>query len=146
MNVRNLKQPIRAIGTKIKNLRIEKHQNEINKYVNITPGENDKAYEQIFTAQEMLANYAKAKNVKINIHDAETSGGKLINIEVTKPNHTTLGECVNADTKLILNAERDNTVLLEDKDGLNHIVKSKITSEDSFLKNIYRIVENFTNI
>ncbi len=145
MNIKNIKQPIHAIGSKIKNMRIEKHQAEINKYVKIEQGKNDDAYKQIFTAQEMLANYAKAKNIKINISDTPTSSGKLINVDVTK-NHITFGESINADTSLILNAERSNVRMLENKDGLNYLNRGKFTSEDTFLKNLYRVIQNLTII
>lgn len=144
MKVAKITQPIKAIGTKIKNQRIEKHQAEINKYVNITPGQNGEAYKQIITAQEMLANYAKAKNIKINIYDAATSNGKLIDIAVSKPGNASAVECINADTGMILKAERSNTRMLENKDGLNYESRGKITSEDTFLKNLYRVVENLT--
>ena len=144
MNIKNLKQPIKAIGTQIKNMRIEKHQAEINKYVNITPGQSDEAYKQIITAQEMLANYAKANNVKINIGDCATSKGKLINVEVTTHKYITLGETISADTNRVLQAERSNIRFSENKEGLSYLSNGKFTCEDTFLKNLYRIVSNLT--
>ncbi len=146
MKVPNIKQPIRAIGSKIKNLRIEKHQEEINKYINIEAGQSNDAYSQIFTAQEMLANYAKAKNVRIKIGDTPTSDGKLINIEVLKQDKN-IGkvESINADTTLVLQAEKSNPRFLKNHDGLDYRFQGKLTSEDTFLKNLYRVVENLTN-
>lgn len=146
MKVPNIKQPIRAIGSKIKNLRIEKHQEEINKYINIEAGQSNDAYSQIFTAQEMLANYAKAKNVRIKIGDTPTSDGKLINIEVLKQDKN-IGkvESINADTTLVLQAEKSNPRFLKNHDGLDYRFHGKLTSEDTFLKNLYRVVENLTN-
>lgn len=144
MKIPKIKQPIKAIGTKIKNIRIEKQQAEINRYINIESGQNNDAYKQIFTAQEMLANYAKAKDVKIHIADTPTSGGKLINIEVLKRDGNTKVESINADTKLTLMTERDNKRLLENRDGLDYQVNGKLKSEDTFLRNLYRVVENLT--
>ena len=141
----SIKHPISIIGARIRNTRLERHQAKLNELVSIEHGRNKDAYNKIFDAQEILANYAKAKNVRININDAANSEGKLINIEVKKDN-ITLGEFVSSDTSRIVTAERDNKRFLENKDGLNYFSDGKFTSEDTFLKNIYRVVENLTKV
>ena len=50
---------------KIKNIKIEKKQAEIKRYISYELVNNSEIKQEIYDAREILANYAKANNVRI---------------------------------------------------------------------------------
>ena len=66
-------------------------------------------------------------------------------VSVYGKNTLPLNQKVSLDTSVIYPKEKYTERMLENReDGLNYIVRSKNTTEDTFLRHIYRTVEELT--
>lgn len=139
-----------------------KHQKEINELVNTSRMKMDSdAYNQIDMARETIANFARKNCVNVDIYDtSETMAfAKQINPEIEK----TLGDNITirvtdmlngkskevmmpADTSKEYVFERKNSRMLHNTDsGTEYIYQGHFTSEDNFLKTVYRHISNLTS-
>lgn len=138
-----------------------KHQKEINELVNTSRMKMDSdAYNQIDMARETIANFARKNCISIDIFDTSDtiSFAKQINPEIEK----TLGDNITirvtdmlngkskdvmmpADTSKTYNYTSSNPRMLENTEtGTDYIYKGHITSENNFLKTVYRHISDLT--
>ncbi len=149
MKIQSIKGYAKNFAEKINTIKYEKHQKEIENLVRIHPekaAETD-AFKQIYGAREVLANYAKANGIQMSFI-ASSPKGKAENIivNVYDKNVTPLNQKVSLDTSIIYPKEKSKKRMLENKEtGLNYIVEMKSGTEDTFLRHIYRTVEELTN-
>ena len=64
MKLLSLKPTINKVSTYIRNAKIEAKEKEIRRFVNLKEVTQPDAYKQLYEAREVLANYAKANNVR----------------------------------------------------------------------------------
>lgn len=147
MKVPSIKGSIKNITEKLKTMKYEKHQKEIENLVRIHPekaAETD-AFKQIYDAREVLANYAKANDIYMSFIAYSPKGNaKNIIVSVYGKNTLPLNQKVSLDTSVIYPKEKYTKHILEDKDGLNNIRETRNSTEDNFLRHIYRTVEELT--
>lgn len=147
----------------IKTRKINKEQNFLNKYCNISNDIEGDAFVQLNTARKTIANYAKSNRVTISIGDAEKEVAKeKFEFDIDEQNAK---KAAKNKLKITLRPlkklpERKGGRLLSlseyvSKDtSKNYFYRSKsvdnsnkaysITTriEDNFLQNIYRTIEN----
>lgn len=143
----SLKTTINNVKKNIKNIKYEQKQKELDKWVNIKEVKQPEAFSELYSAREILANYAKANNIKLTfVTKPIDKYGQRPNLTIwgKQNNHLTMRN-VNADTKAITTVERHKKLMLQDKDGLDYMVKVKDTKEETFLKRVYRGVEGLKN-
>lgn len=134
------KSPISKLNKFIENYKYEKHQKELNRLVNLENVTQADAHAQLYDAREVLANYAKANNVRLSFR---TVPEEKLSITVMNKQNVHNGT-INSDTSAIETVERPIERMLEDKDGLNYIWKGKESHEDNFLKRVYRQIDMLT--
>lgn len=153
------------ISAKLTQMRFNYKQNQerklFNRFVTIYPDRiNKPAYDQIMAAQKGMANFVMKKNVGVDIYDAQeavTSGfavkphknetlqNKLL-VKVTNLLTGMIDEkLISADTKAISKHESYGFCVFDiPQDGLQYTRKTKKSTEDSFLRNLYRNIEEMT--
>ena len=132
------------IAEKIRIAKLERREAQVKKYLSFERIKNPELKQEIYDAREVLANYAKANNVRINLSEGLTE--KDINIGVI---HFNTMNCAVRDvpaTKESLVIGKTLDFMTTDKDGINHIRKGYHSTEDTFLRRIYKTVEHLTNI
>lgn len=149
MKVSSIKGLTKNLSEKIKTIKIEKHQKEVESLVRIYPEkavETD-AFKQLYNAREVLANYAKANNIQMSfIASSQKGNPQNIVVSVYSKNAAPLDKKVSFDTSVLYPKEKLTKRMLENKEtGLNYIAEMKSSTEDTFLRHIYRTVEELTN-
>ena len=163
--------PIRSNITRfLENRKFEKEQKFLNKYVKIDTNIQGDAFEQLNSARKVMANYAKSKDVTIEIADAESllvndryefdiderfvQRAAKNNLKVTiRPlkklpmrkggRLLSTSEFVSKDTSKTHLHTVDNFFMVEiPSDGLQQTRVAKVQHEDNFLRNIYRTIES----
>ena len=146
MKLLNLKPFINKIGTSVRNLKIEAKEKEICSLVNLEEVTQLDAYKQLYDAREVLANYAKANNVKYcfktSTKNVQTEEQK-ISIFVTNQSHLNFKN-INSDVKTTEIVYNDRPKYLQNKDGLDYMYKCRNLYEDNFLRRVYRAVQSVT--
>lgn len=128
----------------IRNYKIQKKENEIKKYFSYEFIENPEIEQEIYGAREILANYAKANNVRIALL---TSPKKMDSLELSvKPSNSleSLHKTIPA-TKEPLIVKEEIEYTSRNKDGSIEKRVMHNTYEDNLLRRIYRAVEQLTN-
>ncbi len=120
-----------------------KKQAKLNKLVDIesvTP--EIRGYLQ--PVQEMLANYAKANNVRLTI---ETPSPEFDAMCITVQNKVKglKSSMIDGNPKASQYVERSRKRMLEDSDGCNYIANGFELHQDNLLRRIYRTVEILTH-
>ncbi len=131
-----------------------KEQKFINKYVKIHSNRkyND-AFTQINKARKTIANYAADKGVVIDVYDVErvpelpNSTSRKLMLEVTD---LLTGKCKNKvldarTDRTYPHVENDYIVIDYPHDGIQQTRLTKHEYEDTFLRYLYRNIENLTN-
>lgn len=144
-------------------IEIQKYRKEerfINNYVTI---HNDStygdSYKQMYKARKTMANYAADKGVKIDIYDARHELGEHDSPIVENDLAEKLSVYVtnllsNKQTKRFVSARTDEIhphvvndyfVVEIPSDGIQQVRLTKHEYEDTFLRNLYRNIEDMTN-
>lgn len=139
----SINKAIRDVKTYISKVQYDKKQKEINRLINIEGVTQPDAYMELYSARDILANYAKANNLKLSFKtvasDAYSSTPRLA-IMAQKKNVVSEA-AVNADTKAITAVVRDKGLMLENKDNLQYSVKTRDVQEDTFIRRVFRTIE-----
>lgn len=146
MKLLSLKPTINKVSTYIRNAKIEAKEKEIRRFVNLKEVTQPDAYKQLYEAREVLANYAKANNVRFIFETATKNvkpNEKRINIFALNQRHLN-GKHINSDTKATEVVYREKSRFLQDKDGIDYMHKCKNYQEDNFLRRVYRTVQYLT--
>jgi len=145
----NLKSAIETVGQKINAAKINKKEAQIKEFVNLDGINRSKEFNTLYDAREILANYAKAKGVRVSFHTfapqneglKHTQGDNLIEIIVTGSNNKTKTNLINTSKEPSV-VEAPVYRLLPIKDAnVEYLHKGKITCEDNFLRRVYRTFE-----
>lgn len=134
--------------------------NLINKYVKIhdvnTYGDS---FNQMYNAREVMANYAKNNGVSIDIYDAkkllddDESVSPIIENDFSDKLNVIVTNLLNGKSKAkIVSANTDKTYpkiaevpIVLTSDNIEHMRKGIRRTEDSFIRNLFRNIENLTN-
>jgi len=139
----------------------ERNEKELNKYIKIHNNTTyGTSFETLNEAKETIANFAKKNNVSIDIFD----GRKIINYEEMLPsslknnlsdkmflkvtnllNGKSKEQIISARTDKVYPVRKENYRLLQDKDkNKEYLSTESFSGEDTFLRYVYRNIENFT--
>ena len=146
MKLLSLKPTINKVSTYIRNAKIEAKEKEIRSLVNLKEVTQPDAYEQLYEAREVLANYAKANNVRFIFETATKNvkpNEKRINVFAINQRHLD-GKRINSDTKATEIVCRERPKFFQDKDGVDYTHKCIDWREDNFLRRVYRAVQYLT--
>ena len=143
----NLKTATESICKKFHNVRYEKKQAEIAKHIDIEGVRQTNVYKDLCDASEIMANYAKAKGVKIKFNsfpeaNYPSQAEELINLSVAGAKGE-IGCILNITDKPTV-VEKRVSSLLTNKDGLDYVYNGTHTVEDNFLRRVYRNIEDLT--
>ena len=150
MKIPSVKQVATQVSNYIRNSKIEKHEAKLANFVVIKDLTQKNAEEAIYEAREILANYAKANNVKIYFQSfpktepAFPLANRFIGLSVTRGRKVEV-EFVPADVSGTYKKVTKHQALLENKDGFNYVSSCENSTEDTFIRHIYRCVEKLTN-
>jgi len=128
---------------KIKNIKIEKKQAEIKRYISYELVNNPEIKQEIYDAREILANYAKANNVRVALLNNARKKGTLEVIVSPLNSLDSLYKSI-PETKDATIVKENFKYTLIGKDGQNRICEGVRTCEDNLLRRIYRTVEELT--
>ena len=143
----NFKNAAETLIQKARQIKIDKKEAEIAKYASVEGVRQTSAYQTLYDAREILANYAKANNVKVVFEsfppsDKIKKSDDLIKVTVSGLRGNQVNLVSTSETPNIV--QRKRSILLQGKDGLNYVYSSVESHEDTFLRRIYRAVENMT--
>lgn len=142
--------------------KLNKKEANINKYIKIhdvnTYGDS---FAQMYDARATIANYAKRNAVSIDIYDAkklledDETVSPIIENNFSDKLHLIVTNLLNGKSKSkIISANTDKTfpkvcekkvIIPIVKDGIERVGEIVNQTEDSFLRNLYRNIENLTN-
>ena len=137
-----IKSAINKIQTQVRNTRINAKEKEIRRLVDLREVIQPDAYKHLYEAREVLANYAKANNVRYTFITATKNvkpNEKKIFIYAINDKHLTFKR-IDSDTKKVEIAYKNNVNFLQDKEVIDH----KHSYEDNFLRRVYRTVQKMT--
>lgn len=103
---------IPKISKMVENYRYNKHQQELNRLVNIE-NTSETVREELYSAREILANYAKAKNISMEFSNTLNQLLVLVSDRTGK----FAEKFISADTTKVSTVERERECLLENSDG-----------------------------
>lgn len=125
---------------------------DINKYVNISKSWNVSDYSldyirELNNIQETIYRFAKKNNVQVDMFVPENED--ILQVTVSRFNRRKK-EVTSFSKSLALSSEsvtmmKENNVMLEDKDGINYMAKGLWTTEDDFIRRVYRVVGELTS-
>lgn len=125
---------------------------DINKYVNISKSWNVSDYSldyirELNNIQETIYRFAKKNNVQVDMFVPENED--ILQVTVSRFNRRKK-EVHSFSKSLALSSEsvtmmKENNVMLEDKDGINYMAKGLWTTEDDFIRRVYRVVGELTS-
>jgi len=129
---------------KIRNCKIQKKEAEINKYLSYEFINNSEIKQEIYKVREILANYAKANNVRIALL---TTPKKMDSLELSVTpfsSFDSLHKTIPTTKKPLVVREKIEYTSV----GKNGSIEKRElynTYEDNLLRRIYRAVEQLTN-
>lgn len=152
---------INTIQNRINVAKVAKKENEINRFVRIhdinTYGDS---YKQMCTAKETIANYAKKHGVSVDIYDARrvldddcdapvcvqnNLSDKIHVIVSNMLNGKSKSRFVSANTDMAYDKVATSNIFLPSKaEGTEVVCKTTRKTTDSFLRNLYRNIEDMT--
>lgn len=138
-----------------------KEQKLLDRFVTIHADKiNKPAYDEMRDAQKVMTNYVMNRGVGVDIYDAgeaiangmatkphigkQTEGNLLV--KVTNLLNGMIDEkIISADTKKVHRAEQNNFIVFDIKsEDLQYSRKTKKSYEDTFLRNLYRNIQEMT--
>lgn len=156
---------VNKVMAKLRQVRFEykrnKEQKLLNNFVTIHADKiNKPAFDEMKDAQKVMVNYVMNKGVGVDIYDAkeavasgfavkphkeETLAGKLL-VKVTNLLNGMIDEkLISADTKQIHRVEKNDFIVFDvPSDGVQYARKTKKSYEDTFLRNLYRNIQEMT--
>ncbi len=127
-------------------------QLEMQKYVNISRmwdvSERSAEYvNELMGIKEVVYNFAKKNNVHVDMFIPKDT--EMLTVTVSRFNIDGKPSSYNGKRILKLTHEpvtmvKENNVMLEDKDGLNYIGRGLFSTEDTFIRQVYRAVSDLT--
>lgn len=100
---------------------------------------------ELHGAKDILENYAKAKNIRINFYDGVNDLNEdILKVYVSDNKGKYVKYVMEGDVTAKSTIQRCRNLMLENKDGCNYIAKGIETHEQSFIQRVYRTVECLT--
>ena len=129
----------------IRKFRTAQKQIKIDKLVNIDNVHQKETYKTLSEAKELIANYAASKGVKVRFHSfpEEKVSEQMKNqmyLWVSK-GYEHQGRIIPTDIARTYAKETEKLAILEKQNGDAYLTKGKFLVEDSFLRNVYRNIE-----
>ena len=143
----NLKKVCQQVVQKCRNVKIDRKEAEIAKYVNINEVRQSEVYKTLYDAREVLANYAKANNVNIVFKSIPATAERPIAdrmIKVVVKGERKLDVNLLDIEKDVIVSMRKNPSRLINKEGNDYMYNGTIACEDNLLRRVYRLVANMT--
>ena len=114
-----------------------KKERELNKYVELHDlgSLNSDAFNKLNDARGVIANFAQKNNVKVDVFNSHLEKDGVSDYFILK---------VSKDNGRWYKTKNSPVLSHKDKAG-NPSLAGSYYSEDDFLRNIYRTIENFTN-
>lgn len=134
---------IPRIAEKIRVAKLERREAQVKTYLSFERVKSPEIKQELHDAREVLANYAKANNVTINVSDWLPEN--QIRIGITNFNTMNSAMRVISTTKEPLIRKKTFNIMTTDHDGLNHVRKGCRSFEDTFLRRVYKVVEELTS-
>ncbi len=148
----NLNRIFENISNKALIRKYENAQLEMQKYVNISRmwdvSERSAEYvNELMGIKEVVYNFAKKNNVHVDMFIPKDT--EMLTVTVSRFNIDGKPSSSNRKRILKLTHEpvtmvKENNVMLEDKDGLNYIGRGLFSTEDTFIRQVYRAVSDLT--
>lgn len=148
----NLNRIFENISNKALIRKYENAQLEMQKYVNISRmwdvSERSAEYvNELMGIKEVVYNFAKKNNVHVDMFIPKDT--EMLTVTVSRFNIDGKPSSYNGKRILKLTHEpvtmvKENNVILEDKDGLNYIGRGLFSTEDTFIRQVYRAVSDLT--
>ena len=148
----NLNRIFENISNKALIRKYENAQLEMQKYVNISRvwdvSERSAEYvNELMGIKEVVYNFAKKNNVHVDMFIPKDT--EMLTVTVSRFNIDGKPSSYNGKRILKLTHEpvtmvKENNVMLEDKDGLNYIGRGLFSTEDTFIRQVYRAVSDLT--
>ncbi len=154
---------IQNLQRKLEIQKIIKKENQINKHFKVHDGTlYGNSETQMYHAREVIANFARKNNVSVDIYDArrlldgaetvspiiEDKYSSKINVVVTNlKNKQQINRVVDANTDITYPKVSIRQIMLNVKNEEDLQIGRKVISstEDSFLRNLYRNISEMTN-
>ena len=146
----NLNRIFENISNKALIRKYENAQLEMQKYVNISRmwdvSERSAEYvNELMGIKEVVYNFAKKNNVHVDMFIPKDT--EMLTVTVSRFNIDGKPSSYNGKRILKLTHEpvtmvKENNVMLEDKDGLNYIGRGLFSTEDTFIRQVYRAVSD----
>lgn len=156
MNIQNI------ISSQITKNKFAREEAKINKYVKIhdinTYGDS---FNQMYNARKTMANYASKKGITIDIYDArklleeddsvspaiKDKFAEKINVVVTDLlSGRSKAKLVSSNTDKTYPKEAKSPILFATNDNCTDVVRQSVrTTEDSFIRNLYRNIEELVH-
>lgn len=132
-----------------------KKENDIGKYFRMSEDSLSKtAFNQVYAAREIIANFAKKNNVRVdicNIHkkdskDVPTLGEKILVIVNSLQKPKADNRIISVDTgRVYPKYTYDKKVISENAYGAQKTVLGRHYTEDTFLRHLYRCIAELTD-
>lgn len=149
------------LSTRINNYKYEAKQAGLNKYCKIhdMDGALISPAQELYTAQEVIANFAKKNNIRIDIFDAKEAlkntegntefvksiGDKFNVIATNLKTGKTASRFVESNTQTVYPKTTESTMLMSDIQQGRQIVRiDRRYIEDTFLRNMYRNISDLS--
>ena len=143
--------------------RILKREADINKYVGLHDSGRlpDGVLEQLETSREIIANFARKNSVKVDIYNARVHQQRLASGGISNSGNGFLGNLevvvsnlkngivkrafVSSNTKELHPKVKQTNIIVPIRDaGIERLWKAQYYTEDNFLRNLYRNIEELT--
>ena len=148
----NLNRIFENISNKALIRKYENAKKKKKKYVNISRmwdvSERSAEYvNELMGIKEVVYNFAKKNNVHVDMFIPKDT--EMLTVTVSRFNIDGKPSSYNGKRILKLTHEpvtmvKENNVMLEDKDGLNYIGRGLFSTEDTFIRQVYRAVSDLT--
>ncbi len=137
------------IQNRILDGKIRRKEAAIGKYFKIGSEERipEAAYNRIFAAREVIANFAKQNSVEVKIYTSRESPEELLLFVKNLSNKMMEAASIPADVSKTYPKVSEGIVMVPaHPDGTKVARKTTHYTEDTFLRNLYRNIETMTGI
>ena len=148
MKIPSFKQGVEVLSNTFHKIKINNKQAKIDKLVKIDKVHQKETYQVLNEAKEVIANYAEAKGVKVSFHSfpenntAEQMKNQMY-LWVSK-GYEHQGRIIPTNIAETYVKETEKFAILEKQNGDTYLTKGKFLTEDNFLRNVYRNIEELT--
>ena len=135
MNINRIRE---SLSTSVKTFRYNRQMKSLNNLVNISEVTDSDVYNQLYSARECLANYAKANKVRLAFSSSNENNAKLpLKVVVKKAKSEQILNSGFVDTDV----NKTSILYLHNSSPVLH----NASFEDTYLRRVYRAVAGLIN-